>query len=455
MCIDETSGSAPAQADAARSLPDASGLPTTAHRTPRKPPRMLRTSLVRIFEPADVLGKLREIHGQGYLDHLALSSRSATLPAGGPGDPGASAGGRRPPSGARIAETAAWRPSIREQLGAADDPQACGDHDGRQHDESASAHLGGEEILRSRRLHELLMDREEGWRSSLVATPRMIDALNGVRAMAPQADRLIDVFARAAAMSAITGLPLKAPAILLLGPPGIGKTFACGRIAKALGSTFLPLAMNLTPGFGLLAGLAPGWKGAGPGKIAATLATATNASPVILFDEIDKIVAAGLHDRPLDVLHSLWERENAVGFRDEYFDIAFNASGVISIATANDVARISPSLLDRLLVLELEPPTPEQKRAIARQIYAKAASALIHWIEPALRPDVLDHLARETPRRMTRLMDLALPLAIAAARDAVSLDDIRAAQALLDSAAPHPEPPRRFGFLPQPWTPPT
>ena len=130
--------------------------------------------------------------------------------------------------------------------------------------------------------------------------------------------------------------------------------------------------MNLTPAFGLLAGLSSAWKGAGPGKIATTLVESPNAAPVIILDEVEKVVIANAYDRPLDVLHSLWEPENAVGFRDEYYDIPFDASHIISIATANSVEGIAPSLLDRLLILNIKLPTFEQRRAIALQAYGAA-----------------------------------------------------------------------------------
>ena len=87
---------------------------------------------------------------------------------------------------------------------------------------------------------------------------------------------------------------------------------------------------------------------------------------------LQKVVIASSHDRPLDVMHSLWEPENAEGFRDEYYDIPFDASHIISIATANSVDGIAPSLLDRLLILDIKPPTFGQRRSIALQAYGAA-----------------------------------------------------------------------------------
>ncbi len=267
----------------------------------------------------------------------------------------------------------------------------------------------------------------------------MIATIRNLRTIAPQFESVIGVVENAAAMSLVTGQPIQVPPMLLLVQPGIGKTFFAKRLAAAIGSTVMALSMNLTPSFWLLAGLSPVWRGAGPGKIATMLVDSPNAAPVILFDEIEKVVVANAHDRPLDVLHSLWEPENAEAFRDEYYDMAFNASHILSIATANSTVGISPSLLDRLLVLDIKPPTREQRRAIATQAYAvaviKAGGTVAGGIMDAVLPgDVLDQLASSTPRRITRLIGLALPRAVAAGRSSITSADISAAAALLDSA---------------------
>jgi ATP-dependent Lon protease len=289
--------------------------------------------------------------------------------------------------------------------------------------------LKDEDILRSRRLHVLLEDGKEGRRRPLTATNGMIAAIGNLRTIAPQFGSVIGVIENAAAMSLVTGQPIQVPPVLLLGAPGIGKTFFAKRLAAATGSNVIALSMNLTPSFGLLAGLSPVWRGTGPGKIATMLIESPNAAPVILFDEIEKVVVANAHDRPLDVLR----------FGSQRTLKPF----MMSIMTWHSMPRTS--LLDRLLILDIKPPTFEQRREIACQAYIAANNKIGGVLEVPLSEAILDLLSTSTPRRITRLIGLALPMAIANKRSKLIPADINAAAALLDSAKAKPH--SGIGFL--------
>ena len=92
------------------------------------------------------------------------------------------------------------------------------------------------------------------------------------------------------------------------------------------------------------------------------------ANPVIVVDEIDKASADAQYD-PLGALYSLLEHDTAEAFMDEFAEVAIDASQVIWIMTANDERCIPEPILNRMNVFEIEPPSLEAARQIARNLY--------------------------------------------------------------------------------------
>jgi hypothetical protein len=86
-----------------------------------------------------------------------------------------------------------------------------------------SGNLSSEEQLRSRRLYQLAQDARGGYRSPLIATALMLAEIGRLMIIAQQFESVIGVVANAAAMSLATGRTLQVPPILLFGPPGIAR----------------------------------------------------------------------------------------------------------------------------------------------------------------------------------------------------------------------------------------
>ena len=195
--------------------------------------------------------------------------------------------------------------------------------------------------------------------------------------------------------------------MLLLGPPGIGKTHFARRVSQLLGTGLGFISMSsLTAGW-VLSGASSQWKGARPGKIFETLVDGAYANPVMVVDEIDKARGEHAYD-PLGALYGLLEHDTAGTFVDEFAEVSIDASQVIWVATANDDRAIPEPILNRMNVFEVQPPDRDAARAIALRLYRSIRCRA--RLGPALRRRTATGRAGSAGRH-------------GAARDAARLDD--------------------------------
>lgn len=239
-----------------------------------------------------------------------------------------------------------------------------------------------------------------------------------IRREYPWADELIAEIDCYMTFGVATNQPqLKLPPMLIVGPPGVGKTRFARRLSEL---TSVPYTLVSAAGASDnrdFAGTSRGWSSVHPSRITEILIDTDCANPIVVIDEVDKFVTGSRNGNILQTLLTMLAPETNARYRDEGLNVELDLSHVNWILTANNTRNLDWPLLTRLKTVALPLPAAGHAEGIVDLILTSAISKLntVFHTENILEPEIRGALLRAarlgaTPRTLTTMVEKSIAI---------------------------------------------
>jgi tRNA uridine 5-carbamoylmethylation protein Kti12 len=250
------------------------------------------------------------------------------------------------------------------------------------------------------------------YKDALVCTMEMAQKVASLRVNFPNFSEVIDDLVDMITLRSISAKTLSVQAINLDGQPGAGKTTFVRALAAMIGVDFFDLTISSMMEKFELCGGNPQWKNANCGRLAAIMLKQTSSfHPIILLDDLCSVNTRVESEHTLlPVLLNILEPHQAKHFKDQFYDLDIDLSGVIFISTTNNFSRLPENIQSRLSNYHIDLPVGHQFTRVVQNIYREllAENDLLDVFSEQLSESVVTKLQNTNLRHAKRLLNRAM-----------------------------------------------